>query len=282
VVGANIAGLAPGSYQGSITILAPAAANDPITIPITLNLTMPLVLTGGPSIASVVNAASYEIAGFSPGSIVSIFGSLLGPETGASFSLNPSGSIAPTLAGVSVTVDGAPAIPLFVQNGQINVILPYGIGTQGEANVQVAYQGLTSAQFNIPLMPSDVQLFTVNNIGTGPGSILNQDYSLNSKTNPAAPGSVVSVYGTGAGEVNPPVAAGGVAGDKLSMVALPFSATINGESAIVLYAGTAPGLVYGVYQFNIQLPADLPAGELPLVVQVGDSASQANVTLFVK
>jgi uncharacterized protein (TIGR03437 family) len=213
---------------------------------------------------------------------VSIFGSLLGPETGASFSLNPSGSIAPTLAGVSVTVDGAPAIPLFVQNGQINVILPYGIGTQGEANVQVAYQGLTSAQFNIPLMPSDVQLFTVNNIGTGPGSILNQDYSLNSKTNPAAPGSVVSVYGTGAGEVNPPVAAGGVAGDKLSMVALPFSATINGESAIVLYAGTAPGLVYGVYQFNIQLPADLPAGELPLVVQVGDSASQANVTLFVK
>jgi uncharacterized protein (TIGR03437 family) len=62
---------------------------------------------------------------------------------------------------------------------------------------------------------------------------------------------------------------------------LAYSATVNGEGATVLYAGTAPALVFGVYQFNVQLPADLPAGPLKLVLKVGDSTSQPDVTVFV-
>ena len=256
--------------------------NGPITIPVTLNVAIPLAVTGGPAINSVVNAASYDMTGFSPGAIVSIFGNQLGPQSSASFSLNAKGEVDSTLSGVTVTVNGAPAIPLFVQDGQINVILPFNMGTSGEGNVQVAYNSLTSAQFNIPLTPADVQIFTTNARGTGQGSILNQDFSINSGSNPAAPGSVVSVYGTGGGAVTPPVTAGNVAGDTLSNVALPFSATVNGEPAVVLYAGTAPGLVYGVYQFNVQLPTDLPAGPAIIVLKVGDSSSQSNVTVFVK
>jgi uncharacterized protein (TIGR03437 family) len=278
----NIAGLSAGSYQGAITITADGAPNSPMTIPVTLNLAVPLAVTGGPTIASIINAASYDLTGFSPGAIVSLFGSQLGPQTGESFSLNSGAALATTLAGVTVTVEGEPAIPLYVQNGQINVILPFNLGTSGQANVQVAYQGLTSAQFNIPLMPADVQIFTANSKGTGPGSILNQDFSVNTASNPAAAGSVIAIYGTGGGAVNPPVTAGAIAGNTLSWVALPFSATVNGEPAMVLYAGTAPGLVYGVYQFNVQLPADLPSGAQTIVLQVGSSTSQANVTVFVK
>jgi len=213
---------------------------------------------------------------------VSIFGSLLGPQTSSVFSVNSVGTLDSTLAGATVSVGGIPAIPLFVQNGQINVILPYSLGTTGQAAVTVSYNGLSSLEFNIPLAPADVQIFTANASGSGPGSILNQDYSVNTAANPAAPGTVVQVYGTGGGAMIPAVFAGYVAGDKLSWVAQQYSATVNGENATVLYAGSAPGLVYGVYQFNVQIPADAPSGPVKIVLTVGDSSSQPDVTVFVK
>jgi uncharacterized protein (TIGR03437 family) len=196
--------------------------------------------------------------------------------------LNASGGIDSTLGGATVTVGGVPAIPLFVQNGQLNMILPFTLGTSGQAAVEVKYNNLTSADFNIPLTAADVQIFTADASGSGPGSILNQDYSVNTAANPAAAGSVVQVYGTGGGAIAPSVTVGNVAGDTLSWVTSPYSATVNGEAAKVLYAGTAPGLVYGVYQFNVQLPADVTAGSAKIVLTVGGSTSQSDVTVFVK
>jgi uncharacterized protein (TIGR03437 family) len=276
----NTTGMIQGSYQGSITITSSVAGNSPVTIPVALNLTASLVVTT-PTISSIVNAASYDNSGFSPGGIVSIFGSLLGPQTGVSFTVNSKGSLDDTLAGANITVGGVPAIPLFVQNGQVNVILPFTLATTGQANVVVQYNSLTSADFSIPLTPADVQIFTANASGSGPGSILNEDFSVNTASNPAAPGSVVAVYGTGGGAVNPAVIAGNVAGDTLSWISGQYSATVNGENAIVLYAGSAPGLVYGVYQFNVQLPSDLPAGPATIILNVAGSVSQPNVTVFV-
>ena len=277
----NAAGMSLGSYPGTITVTSAVAGNSPLTIPVTFNVTTPLAVTG-PNISAIVNAASYDASGFAPGAIVSIFGSQLGPQTGVSFSVNSKGSVDDTLAGATVTVGGIQAIPLFVQDGQVNVILPYSLGTTGQANVVMQYNNLTSAAFNIPLTGADVQIFTANASGSGPGSILNQDFSINTASNPAAAGSVVQIFGTGGGAVSPAVTAGDVAGDKLSSVTLPYSATVNGESATVLYAGSAPGLVYGVYQFNVQLPADVAAGSAKIILNVGDSSSQPDVTVFVK
>jgi uncharacterized protein (TIGR03437 family) len=280
----NTQGLAQGSYQGTITITSGATGATPFIIPVTLSLSAAQGV-GGPLISNVVNAASYASTGFSPGAIVSIFGSQLGPQTGVSFSVNSQGGLDSTLAGASVTVGGVAAVPLFAQSGQLNVIMPFLLPASGEANVEVEYENMTSTAFNILLAPADVQIFTANGSGSGAGSILNQDFSPNSATNPAAPGSVVLVFGTGAGALTPsaPVIAGNIAGDTpLSWVTLPYSATVNGENAPVLYAGSAPGLVYGVDQFNVQLPADLPAGAQNIVLTVGGSKSQANVTVFVQ
>ena len=276
----NSGGMSQGSYPGTITVTS-AVAGTPLIIPVTLNVTAAQASTI-PTIAAVVNAASYEASGFSPGALVSIFGSFLGPQTGASFTVNSQGSLAPTVGGTSVMVSGIPAIPLFAQNGQVNVILPFSLGTAGQATVTVTYNGVPSAPFTIPLAPSDVQIFTANASGSGPGSILNQDYSINTAVNPAAPGSIVSVFGTGGGAVGPAVTAGYVAGDTLSWISLPYSATVNGQSSTVQYAGTAPTLVYGVDQFNVQLPANLPPGPATIMLKVGDSTSQADVTVFVK
>jgi uncharacterized protein (TIGR03437 family) len=276
----NSSGMSQGSYQGTITVTS-AVAGTPLVIPVTLNVTAAQASTV-PTISAVVNAASYEATGFSPGALVSIFGSFLGPQTGASFTVTSQGSLAPTVGGTSVMVSGVPAIPLFAQNGQVNVILPFSLGTAGQATVVVTYDNVPSAPFTIPLAPSDVQIFTANASGSGPGSILNQDYSINTAANPAAPGSIVSVYGTGGGAVGPAVTAGYVAGDTLSWISLPYSATVNGQSATVQYAGTAPTLVYGVDQFNVLLPANLPPGPANIMLKVGNSNSQADVTVFVK
>ena len=276
----NSSGMSQGSYQGTITVTS-AVAGTPLIIPVTLNVTEAQASTV-PTISAVVNAASYEASGFSPGALVSIFGSYLGPQTGASFTVSSQGSLAPTVGGTSIMVSGVPAIPLFAQNGQVNVILPFTLGTAGQATVVVTYNNVPSAPFTIPLAPSDVQIFTANASGSGPGSILNQDYSINTAAHPAAPGSIVSVYGTGGGAVGPAVTAGFVAGDTLSWISLPYSATVNGQSSTVQYAGTAPTLVYGVDQFNVQLPANLPPGPATIMLKVGNSPSQADVTVFVK
>jgi uncharacterized protein (TIGR03437 family) len=281
-VSVNTTGLAANTYNGTITIAASGATSQVVSV------TLVVAAQSGPTIAGVVSGASYATTGFAPGTIATIFGSLIGPTTGVAFSVNSSGTLDSTLAGVTVTVEGVPAIPLYVLSGQVNFILPFNLPTSGQAAVQVEYNNLTSVQFNIPLTAADVQIFTVNGTGSGAGSILNQDYSVNTAANPAAPGSAVQIFGTGAGvlggagTLGPAVTAGGVAGDTLSWVPAPYSATVNGENATVDYAGSAPGLVYGVDQFNVTLPADTPSGAQKIVLTVGGSTSQSDVTVFVK
>jgi uncharacterized protein (TIGR03437 family) len=272
-VSVNTKGLTANVYNGTITIAGSG------TTPLVINVTLQSI---EPAVSGIVSAASYESAGFAPGTIVTVFGNLLGPQTGAVFSVNSNGTIDTTLGGTTVKVEGIPAALLFAQNGQVNMILPYSLNTTGEAYVEVTYNDATSVQFNIPLAPAAVQIFTADASGSGPGSILNQDFSINSASNPAAPGSVVMVYGTGGGAVNPVVNAGSVAGATLSWITSQYSATVNGEAATVLYAGSAPGLVYGVYQFNVQLPADVQSGSAKIVLKVGNSTSQQDVTVFVK
>ena len=77
--------------------------------------------------------------------------------------------------------------------------------------------------------------------------------SLNSSANPAALGSVVSVYATGAGV---PAFAFQIDG-QAAPGADDFhccQVTAMGTPATVLYAGAAPGLVNGVVQINFRLP----------------------------
>jgi uncharacterized protein (TIGR03437 family) len=278
VVTANIAGMAQGAYQGAITITSTGAGNSPLVIAVTLNLS---AAATGPTVTAIVSGASYATSGFAPGTIATIFGTLLGPTTGVAFTVNSKGTLDSTLAGTTVTVEGIPAIPLFVEAGQVNIILPFTLATSGQAAVVVSYNNLTTTQFNIPLTTADVQIFTANSSGSGPGSILNQDFSVNTASNPAAPGSAIQIYGTGGGVLNPAVTAGGVAGDTLAYTAT-CTATVNGETATVDYSGSAPGLVYGVDQFNVTLPADTPSGAQKVVVTIGGSTSQSDVTVYVK
>ncbi|MEO8659563.1 MAG: hypothetical protein ABI693_13915 [Bryobacteraceae bacterium] len=272
-VSADPTSLAAGSYAGSLTITGDGLT--PLTVPVTFNVVVPVI-------DHITDAAGYQTDAFAPGMIISIFGSNLGPDPYVSFQLNSTGGVDPTLSDVSITVDGTPAIPLFVWNQQINAILPYSARIDGQASVVVKYFGAESAPFSLPMAPAAIRLFSTNFTGTGPGAILNQNFSVNTAANPAEKGSVVQLFGTGGGVLTPSVIEGGVAGNVLSLVAPPYSATVNGEEATVLYAGTAPTLVYGVNQVNVRIPADAPSGAIPIVVKVGNSQSPAGLTVFVK
>jgi uncharacterized protein (TIGR03437 family) len=124
-------------------------------------------------------------------------------------------------------------------------------------------------------------IYTLNQAGSGQGAIENQDFSINGTNNPAARGSVVSIYMTGEGITSPASVTGQLA-VSLNKPVLSVTATINGVSAPVQYAGSAPGEVYGVMQVNVLIPTTLPTGTLPIVITVGTTNTQTGVTLAVK
>jgi len=110
--------------------------------------------------------------------------------------------------------------------------------------------------------------------GFGSAAALNQDGSINSHDNPAAPGSVVALYLTGLGATNPPAQEGRVSTAADSLRA-SVQATLYRSPAEILYAGAAPGLLAGIYQVNIRVPASGLEDWVPLAITAVDQRAQS-------
>jgi uncharacterized protein (TIGR03437 family) len=240
-----------------------------------------------PTITAVVNAANYAKGPVSPGEIVSIGGTAIGPSTSASTELDQNGNVSRSLGGVQVLFNGIPAPLTYVSSVQINAVVPYEIANALNPSVQVKFMGQSSNAFTLTASPAAPALFTFNASGTGPGAILNQDNSYNGPANPAPRGSIVVLYLTGEGQTVP----AGVTGKVTTVSAtapltprtlLPVAVLISGQPANVAFFGEAPGLVSGVMQINVQVPTTAPAGELPISVSVGGSVTQSGVTVSVR
>ncbi|MGP0075296.1 MAG: IPT/TIG domain-containing protein [Bryobacteraceae bacterium] len=232
------------------------------------------------AISAVVNSASFLPGAVSPGELVTIFGANLGPSAEIQGNVI-SDVVANTLENTQVLVGGVAAPILFASPTQINTVVPFNIsGTT--AQVQVMYQGQSTASTTVPVQAASPAVFSVTSNGGGQGAILNQDGSVNSPNNPASPGSVVALFATGAGVTTPASTDGFLTSAPYPTPNLPVSVTINGETAQVLYAGAAPGLVAGVLQINVVLPADtLAATYDQIVVTVGGFSSPSAVTVTV-
>lgn len=201
-----------------------------------------------------------------PGAVMTLFGSGLGPVAGESFQLDASGRVPTELAGVRVTVGGIVAPVLYAQERQINFIVPQRV-TGPTTNICVRTAAAESCLF---AYVGDVfpRIFPVGN----GYAVLNQDGTLNSPSNPAIGGSVISLFGTGFGPFDQTPPDGGIAGMPLPQLvnrvqAQLYTSSFGPLSAEVLYAGAAPGLVNGVVQINIRLP-QLPRQPLNETVRV--------------
>ena len=265
-----------GTFIFTVQLTDSTNATATVQLSLTINGVPPSIVAAG------INAASYAGGSVSPGEIVLIFGSGLGPATLAGPQLDSNGYLSSSLAGTQVLFDGVAAPILYTQASQVSVVVPYEV--IGRTQVQVVYQGLGSNLVLIPVAAAMPGIFTRGASGHGQGSILNQDGTANSASNPAPVGSYVSVYATGEGQTNP----AGIDGQPgvspaPRPVAQPITATVGGLPAPVQYAGGAPGLVAGILQVNVQVPTGVASGSNALIViSVGGQPTQANVTVAVK
>ena len=244
-----------------------------------------LTVTGGVltlQASGVVNAASYIGGKVAPGEIVSIFGSFPGPSQIMGLQLSGQGYVSTNLSGEQVLFDGLPAPLVYALAGQVSAIVPYEVNGKGSTQVQISYQGQLSNSVSIPVSGVIPGVFTANSSGTGQGSIVNQDGTVNSPSNPAAIGSIVSVFATGEGQTNPTGIDGKVnSSPPPQPTTQPVTATVGNVSATVSYAGGTSGLVSGVLQVNIQLPQGVSGSAVPIAIAIGGITSQGNVTVAI-
>jgi uncharacterized protein (TIGR03437 family) len=235
-----------------------------------------------PVVTAVANAASYASTAVSPGEIVTILGSNLGPSSLVLYQLN--GGAFPTLiAGTQVLFDGTPAPMIYSSRGQVSAVAPYGLAGKATTSVQVVYQGAASAAVAVPVQAATPGIFSLDTSGMGPGAILNQDYAINSGPNPADRGSVVAIYCTGGGVTSPASTDGSITGTDLPLLTQNVSVKIGNIDAKVVYSGGAPLAIAGLTQIDAEVPAGVtPGTAVPVVVQVGSAQSQAGVTMAVK
>lgn len=235
-----------------------------------------------PAIAAVTNAASYAQPAVSPGELVTIFGQNMADVNALGTQLDASGNVTTLLGNTMVLFDGLPAPIIYASANQLSAVVPFGIaGATTQAQVQ--YQGQMSNTLALPVAPATPGIFTADGSGTGQAAALNQDDTINSPANPAAAGSMLVLYATGAGQLNPPGQDGTVVtAANLPQPVLPVSVLVGGQPATVLYAGGAPQLVEGVIQINIQLPAGVTGSQVPVVFAMGSAASRSAVTVAIQ
>jgi len=218
--------LSAGTYQATLTIDAGPIAGTR-QIPITLTITTP---ASSSSVSSVLNAATLSPGPLAPGSLATIMGSQF------------SGS------SLNVTFNGTPAKILFSNNTQINLLVPASLGSQPSAQLNVQVNGISTSPQTVALSPFAPGIFT--------NGILNQDYSVNGTSHPAAPGTVIQIFATGLSGTG--VITAQVAGQTVNQ---PY------------YAGAAPGLM-GVQQVDLILPQSVQGDSVAVSVCGGATADK--------
>jgi uncharacterized protein (TIGR03437 family) len=224
-----------------------------------------------PRVLRLANGASFQDP-VAPGSIVSVGGFELAASTVAASTV----PLPIALGGTSMMVNGRPAPLFYVSPSQINAQIPVET-PPGPAAIVVTTAAGASAELAATISPAAPGIFVYD--GTR-AVAQNQDLALNTRDWPAFTGSVITLYLTGQGPLDNPVATGAAASSEvLSRATLEASATIGGRAAEIQFLGMTPGLV-GVLQANLRVPA-LAAGHHPVQITIGSVTSNAPViTVF--
>ena len=221
----------------------------------------------------IVNAASFAPPTYpvSGGTLISLFGSGLAPSSQQA-QVTP---LPTSLGGVSVTINGVAAPLLFVSGGQINLQVPFA--TSGtSATITLNNNGATSNEVIVPVARTSPGIFSVDETGFGPGTVVHADFSLVSEALPATPGETVVIFLTGLGPLDPPIADGapGPATEPFSRTTdSSIQVLFGGEAGTVLFSGAAPNFV-GLYQMNVTIPNPVVTGAaVPVAIFSGNAFS---------
>ncbi len=230
----------------------------------------------------LLGAAAFTSA-FTPGAIVSLYGSYLSAST-----LGAAALPLPTkLAGTIVKVNGVAAPLYYSSPHQVNFQLPYET-TGSSAQVTVTLANLTSSAVTIPVASAAPGIFTADSSGKGQGIVVNSvtnEFAAPAGSlpgaKPIAKGQFITIYASGLGAVtNPPASGAAASGTNLSNTVQPVTVNLGTLSLPASFAGLVPGLA-GLYQVNVQIPTNAASGNtVSLTVTIGGTTSNT-VTLAI-
>lgn len=223
-----------------------------------------------------------------PGALVSIFGTKLANSVATPDTI----PLSTTLGGVTVKfVNGSNSIDaplLYVNSSQINAVVPWHLlsgSTAAKVDVVVSNNGAASAPFSLnaeSFSPGVIAIGSLAAVQNVDGSLAQPPGSIPGRaTHPAPVGSVVVIYTTGLGPVNPAVPDGAIPphGTLAHTLHTPF-VSIGGHSAQVVFSGLSPQFV-GVYQLNVTIPAIAPGESVPVELILGGVKSATGITMAV-
>lgn len=254
--GTQILNLVSSQFGGAAVTTTPAG----VAI---MGLTDSFLLTGlpdQPSLLMVANAANSQSSGtIAPIELISLYGADIGPPSPLG-GVVAGGAFTNNLGGYQVLFNGIPAPLLYAGPNQINLVAPAAIANQQTVSIQVVGPGGTTIFPTVfvgaasPQIFSQMQSYT---LPSSPGTVqtaafaiaTNQDGTMNSQSNPAPEGSIVTIWATGTGLAGDPLPDGSI-GTSATMVSLPIVMT----GIQVSYAGQAPGAIQGLTQINFQVP----------------------------
>lgn len=234
----------------------PFQSKGSVLVHLSPNLNAPIV-----PLACIGNSASYQAGSVAPGEIVTLLGTGLGPQQGIQAQASLSQPFPTTLQNVQVTFDGQPAPLLWVQDAQINAVAPWSLTPGQNTRVCVSTGTITTNCLTEAVAQTSPGVFTVDGFYA---AALNQDGTVNSASNPAKIGSLVTVFATGLGPITPAQNDGSLINVPLpsntldaQVVLTGFPTGIGGSTMNVplkvTYAGPAPYLVAGASQINFQV-----------------------------
>jgi uncharacterized protein (TIGR03437 family) len=214
------------------------------------------------TVTCMANAAVYDATSFAPGEVLSIFGMGIGPANPITATPGSDDRFPTELGGMRISIGGVESPILYADRDQINFVAPFAAPTVGTAPVEIRRNALPIATFERPVSQYHPGLFTRDGSVLGLLAALNQDGTVNSESNPASLGSIVSVFGTGFGTMVPELVDGTAPCSANSAPVTEITAQVFGSpsapvvyaQANILYAGNAPCLIAGVVQINVRLP----------------------------
>lgn len=153
-----------------------------------------------PTLRTALHGATRELSAITPGMILSLLGTSMGPVTGVNGNVSGAGAFETSYNGYRVLFDGVPAPILYISSTQIDTVAPYAIAGRQSTRVEVEYNGARSNPSELIVSPDAAPgIYTVDGSGRGQAAAINQSGRSNGPANPASADSVLVFYVTGEG-----------------------------------------------------------------------------------
>jgi uncharacterized protein (TIGR03437 family) len=184
--------------------------------------------------------------------------------------------------GTSVTINNKQAFVYYISPTQVNVQAPTDTAV-GPVSVVVTNNGVSSATATGTYQSSSPALLQWNG-GQYPYALISRgnafvcNPSVIPGTVSAHAGDALTLWVTGLGQTNPAIPAGQQPA-TFPAPTTPPTVSVNGTNVTVLGAVLR---FAGLYQVNIQLPASLPTGDLPIRISTGNAQSPTGVLINVQ